>query len=67
MTADNKEEDFAVLLESLCRNGRGAEVIELLTEWLSTELGKCENLSRNVYEAKIYVPVNEKLNGYQDF
>ncbi|XP_060579913.1 condensin-2 complex subunit G2-like [Ruditapes philippinarum] len=40
MTADNKEEDFAVLLESLCRNGRGAEVIELLTEWLSTELGE---------------------------
>ena len=39
MTVDNKEEDFEVLLESLCRNGRGPEVIELLTEWLLTELG----------------------------
>lgn len=39
MTSECTEENYANLLESLCKNGRGPEVIELIVEWLAPELG----------------------------
>ena len=38
MTSENTEDDYSVIITSVCEVGRAADILELVSEWLTSSL-----------------------------